>query len=137
MPVIAVFTKHDQFLRNVKIDLEDYGNPGDNVTDAAKRLFKEHYLRHIGAGARFVRLESAFGVKCQMLCANPLVKGMHKVETRCDSLLKETAEALNEDVLDLMLVAVQKSDLAVSVRIAAKRCVFHVKDRERMQSHQT
>ena len=45
--------------------LEDYGNPGDNVLDAAERLFKEHYLRHLGTGARFVRLESAFGVKCQ------------------------------------------------------------------------
>ena len=65
VPVIAVFTKHDQFLRNVKIYLEDYGNPGDNVTDAAERLFKEYYLRHIGADARFVRLESAFGIKCQ------------------------------------------------------------------------
>ena len=71
-----------------------------------------------------------------MLCANPLVTGMHKVETRCDSLLKETAKALNQDVLDLMLVAVQKTDLVVSVSIAVKRCVFHVKNRERM-SHQT
>ena len=45
--------------------LEDYGNPGDNVSDAAERVFKEHYLRHLGAGARFVRLESPFSVKCQ------------------------------------------------------------------------
>ena len=65
MPVIAVFTKHDQFLRNVKIYLEDYGNPGDNILDTAERQFKEHYLRHLGDGARFVRLESAFEVICQ------------------------------------------------------------------------
>ena len=65
VPVIAVFTKHDQFLRNVKMYLEDYGNPGDNVSDAAERLFKEHYLSHLGAGARFVRLESALGVTCR------------------------------------------------------------------------
>ena len=45
--------------------LEDYGNPGDNVLDAAERLFKEHYLRHLGAGATFVRLESTFSDKCQ------------------------------------------------------------------------
>ena len=64
MPVIAVFTKHDQFLRNVKIDLEDYGNSGDSISDTAERLFKEHYLRHLGDGARFVRLESSFTVKC-------------------------------------------------------------------------
>ena len=65
VPVIAVFTKHDQFLRNVKIDLEDYGNPDDNISDAAERLFNEHYLRHLGADVRFVRLESPFGVKSQ------------------------------------------------------------------------
>ena len=47
------------------MNLEDYGNPGDNVSDAAERLFKEHYLGHLGAGARFVRLESPFRVKCQ------------------------------------------------------------------------
>ena len=71
-----------------------------------------------------------------MLCANLLVKEMHKVETRCDSLLEETAEALNEDVLTLMLLAVQKADLGLSIRTAVTRCVFHVKNRERMQSHQ-
>ena len=60
VPVIAVFTKYDQFLRNVRIDLEDYGNPGENISDAAQRLFKEHYLHHLGDGARFVRLESSF-----------------------------------------------------------------------------
>ena len=49
VPVIAVFIKHDQFLRNVKMYLEDYGNPGDNVSDAVERLFKEHYLGHLGA----------------------------------------------------------------------------------------
>ena len=65
VPVIAVFTKYDQFFRNVKMHLEDYGDPGDNVSDAAERLFKEHYLRHLGAGATFVRLESTFSDKCQ------------------------------------------------------------------------
>ena len=72
MPVIAVFTKHDQFLRNVKMYLEDYGNPGDSVSDAAETQFKEHYLRHLGAGARFVRLESPFRVKCQCRVLIPL-----------------------------------------------------------------
>ena len=71
-----------------------------------------------------------------MLCANPLVKEMHKVETRCDSLLEETAKALNEDVLALMLLAVQKTDLGLSIRTAVKRCVFHMTNWERMQIHQ-
>ena len=62
-----------------------------------------------------------------MSCANPLAKEMQKVETRCHVLLEETAEALNEDVLALMLLAVQKMDLELSIRKAVKWCVFHMK----------
>ena len=61
---------------------------------------------------------------------------MQKVETRCHALLEETAQALNEDVLALMLLAVQKTGLELSISTAAKRCVFHMKHRQRMQSHQ-
>ena len=63
-----------------------------------------------------------------MLCANPSVKEMHKVETRCHSLLEETVGALNEGVLALMLLAVQKTDLGLSIRTAVNRCVFHMKN---------
>ena len=72
-----------------------------------------------------------------MLCANTLVKEMHKVESRCDSLLEETAEALHEDVLALMLLATQKTNMRLSIKTAVNRCVFHMKHRERMQSHKT
>jgi hypothetical protein len=64
VPVIAVFTKYDQFLRNVEMHLEDYGNPDDNLSDAVDTQFKEHYLAHLGDGARFVQLESLlFSIK--------------------------------------------------------------------------
>jgi hypothetical protein len=43
--------------------LEDYGNPDDNISEAVERQFKEHYLRHLGDNARFVRLESPFSIK--------------------------------------------------------------------------
>ena len=58
VPVIVVFTKYDQFLRNVQINLEDYGNPDDNVLDVATRRFKKYYLRHLGDDVRFVQLQS-------------------------------------------------------------------------------
>ncbi|KAN0137719.1 hypothetical protein V8E53_004475 [Lactarius tabidus] len=110
VPVIAVFTKYDQFLRNVKIHLEDYGNPDDDVSDVAKRQFKEHYLRHLGhSDVRFVQLEK-----------------MHKPEMQsgfyaAHALLAETVEALNGEVLALMLLAVQRSNLELSVSVAVKR----------------
>ena len=63
VPVIAVFTKYDQFLHNVKMHVEDYGNPDDNLTDVVESQFNEHYLAHLGDGARFVRLESPFSIE--------------------------------------------------------------------------
>ncbi|KAF8256979.1 hypothetical protein EI94DRAFT_1761542 [Lactarius quietus] len=54
VPVIAVFTKYDQFVRNVEMHLEDYGNPEDSMSDAVERQFNEHFLRHLGDGVRFV-----------------------------------------------------------------------------------
>ena len=72
-----------------------------------------------------------------MSCANALVKEMQKVETRCHALLQETAEALNEDVLNLMLLAVQKTDMELSIRMAVKRWVLHMKYQRGTQSHQT
>ena len=68
VPVIVVFTKYDQFLRNVEMLLVDYPNeyPDSNVSEVAAKQFQEHYLRPIGDDMRFVRLESGFGVtKCQ------------------------------------------------------------------------
>ncbi|KAH9012263.1 hypothetical protein EDB84DRAFT_1424416, partial [Lactarius hengduanensis] len=57
VPIIVVFTKYDQFQRNVKINLEDQGNPDDNISDAVEKQFREHYLDPLGDGVRFVRLE--------------------------------------------------------------------------------
>ena len=46
VPVIVVFTKHDQFLLNVAMHLSDYPNeyPGAKVSDVADKLFQERYL---------------------------------------------------------------------------------------------
>ena len=63
VPVIAIFTKYDQFLRNVKMHMEDFGNSDDNISDAVESRFNEHYLTRLGEGARFIRLESPFSIK--------------------------------------------------------------------------
>ena len=46
---------------------------------------------------------------------------MNKPAARCDILIEATATALNEDVVALMLVAVQKDNLGLSVNLALKR----------------
>jgi hypothetical protein len=67
VPVIVVFTKYDQFLCNVKMQVFDYPDehPDGNVTEAAGKLFREHYLDPLGDDVKYVQLQSGFRVLCQ------------------------------------------------------------------------
>ena len=60
VPIVVVFTKYDQFLRNVRMDVLD--NPdiylGRSVSEVAKELFQEHYLHPLGDDVGYVLLES-------------------------------------------------------------------------------
>ena len=60
VPVIAVFTKYDQFLRNVNMDvLDDPDQYVDrSVSEVAKEQFQEHYLHPLGNDVGYVQLES-------------------------------------------------------------------------------
>ena len=58
--VIAVFTKYDQFLRNVKMDIDDNQDKylDRSVSEVAKEQFQEHYLHPLGEDVGYVQLES-------------------------------------------------------------------------------
>jgi hypothetical protein len=64
VPVIAVFTKYDQFLRNVKMDVSDDPDNylGRSVSEVANEQFQEHYLHPLGDDVAYVRLESELQV---------------------------------------------------------------------------
>ncbi|KAN0126343.1 hypothetical protein V8E53_015132 [Lactarius tabidus] len=106
VPVIAVFTKYDQFLFNVEMDVSDDPDkyPDSTVAQVAENRFQDFYLHPLGDDVRYVLLEK-----------------MHIKDSRCDNLVVKTAEALNEDAVVLMLLAVQKSNLDLSVKIALSR----------------
>ncbi len=57
-----MFTKYDQFLRNVQIDMEDDVSE-EAKEKAAKEIFEEHFLDPLGEGVRWVRLRGEFRVK--------------------------------------------------------------------------
>jgi hypothetical protein len=71
VPVIAVFTKYDQFLYNVEMDMLD--DPDEfqdcTVSEVAAKRFQEHYLHPLGNEVGYVRLESELQVTfpCHML----------------------------------------------------------------------
>ncbi|KAN0137762.1 hypothetical protein V8E53_004246 [Lactarius tabidus] len=108
VPVIAVFTKYDQYLRNVEMHLVDYPDEfrylDNRVSQVAQHQFQEQYLHPLGDDVRFVRLEK-----------------MHREDTHCEELIEKTASALNDDVVTLMLLAVQRDSLEFSVKIALNR----------------
>ena|SRR5436190_5977462 len=59
VPVIAVFTKYDQFKLNVRMQLEDKGdiNARSNASSEAERSFQTDYRSPLGESTPFVRLE--------------------------------------------------------------------------------
>ena len=63
--MIVVFTKYEQFLRNVEMNLFDYPqeNPDCEVSAAAEKQFREHYLDPLGDNIKYVRLQSRFRIK--------------------------------------------------------------------------
>ena len=67
VPIVVVFTKYDQFLRNVRMDVSDdpdlYGNRSAN--EVAKERLQEGYLHPLGDDIRYVQLQSELRVICQ------------------------------------------------------------------------
>ena len=107
------------------MDLVDFPSeyPGNDVSEAAKRQFEEHYLHPLGDNVKYVQLESGFRVKCQgyKLTSHWYSTEMHRQNADCNDLIEKTAEALNEDTVALMLLAVQNGNLELSVKVALNR----------------
>ena len=62
VPIIVVFTKYDQFLRNVRMDVADDPDLDRSVSAVAKERFQENYLRPLGDDVEYVLLESELQV---------------------------------------------------------------------------
>jgi hypothetical protein len=55
----VIFTKLDQFKRDVRVKLEDRNlDPEIHLNDEAERLFNEQYLASLMGSPLFIRLES-------------------------------------------------------------------------------
>ncbi len=57
VPVIAVFTKYDQFKHDIKMKLEDENRETD-LDAKVKKIFDQHYLASLGGDPPFVHLKS-------------------------------------------------------------------------------
>jgi hypothetical protein len=66
VPVIAVFTKYDQFKRDIRMKLEDENRETDLDAELEK-IFDQQYLARLGGDRPFVCLESEHFVN-QLTC---------------------------------------------------------------------
>jgi hypothetical protein len=56
--VIAIFTKYDQFKRDVGMKLEDQGRDPAIIDDEMERIFNKEFLANLKGSPPSVRLES-------------------------------------------------------------------------------
>ena len=124
VPVIAVFTKYDQFKRNIKMKAEDEGrHPEINLDAEVENIFNQHYLASLNGHPPFIRLESE-GSWCNRLmnqcCTNIDSTEMQRHGQRCAGLIEMTANALSGGVVALMLLAVQRDNLELSIKQAIR-----------------
>jgi hypothetical protein len=74
VPVIAVFTKYDQFKREVRMKLEDrHCDPGTNIDDEVEGIFNQHYLAGLRGSPLFIRLESEYFATSNRKCITLIV----------------------------------------------------------------
>ena len=116
-----MFTKYDQFLRNVKMDVSDL-YPDRSVSEVVKQRFEEDYLHPLGCDIVYVQLGSESHVIFQghMLI---YLEEMHINGSHCGDLIEKTAAALNEDAVMLMLIAVQRNNIKLMVKLAWQQYV--------------
>jgi hypothetical protein len=122
--VIAVFTKYDQFRRDIRIKLEDQHRDPSLLDTEVESVFSEHYLTSLAGPPPFVRLGGeGFDDHRDMYTSTKLSPaGMHKPGQQCNSLIEITANALSDGVVALMPLAVQREhNLELSINYAIRR----------------
>ena len=121
VPVIAVFTKYDQFKREVRMKLEDrHCDPGTNIDDEVEGIFNQHYLACLRSSPLCIRLESEdFSNQLDMYYANLCPVEMHKPGQHCRGLIEMTAQTLSSGVA-LILLAIQRNNLELNIKYAVR-----------------
>jgi hypothetical protein len=123
VPVVAVFTKYDQFRRDIRIKLEDQHHDPSLLDTEVENVFNKYYLSGLTGSPPFIRLESEdFDDPRDMYSTKSSPAEMHKPGQRCGGLIEVTASTLRGGVVALMLLAVQRNhNLELSINYAIRR----------------
>jgi len=85
VPVVAVFTKFDQFKRNVRMKSEDENDRETDLDTKVEATFNQHYLYGFTKRPPFVRLESEDFV--HQLTYTILISVLQKCTNKADVLI--------------------------------------------------
>jgi len=128
VPVVAVFTKFDQFRLDIQMRLEDEDrDSAEQLGDEVEKRFRDDYFSKLRGSPLYIRLESedfVIQLTCTIYDTNSCPVEIHKHGQSCAGLIEITANALSGGVLDLLLKAVRKDSQELSINQAVKWYVF-------------
>jgi hypothetical protein len=84
----VVFTKFDQFRREIRLRLEDQGRDTAFVNDEIERVFKEQFLANLKVSLPIVRLEGEAFYQLAFVTLIAVVQGCTSMEHGVRILLK-------------------------------------------------
>ena len=121
--MIAVFTKYDQFRRDIRIQIQDQHRDPSILDAEVERVFNKHYLAGLTGPSPLIRLESEdFDDHRDMYYTKLSPAEMHKPSQQCNELVEITANALSDIVVSLMLLTIQRyHNLELSINYAIRR----------------
>jgi hypothetical protein len=101
--------------------LEDQRRDPALLDVEVESVFNQHYLANLTGPPPFIRLESEVLCDRTMYYTNLYPEGMHRPDQRCNDLIELTASALSGGAVALMLLAVQRDNLELSINQAIRR----------------
>ena len=95
-----MFTKYDQFLRNVKMDVLDYPDKylDRSVSEVANERFQEQYLHPLGEDVEYVRLNSEWHVIYQDHYVEFFLEELDISSSHCSNLIVKTEQILDSTI---------------------------------------
>ncbi|KAE9397741.1 hypothetical protein BT96DRAFT_957833 [Gymnopus androsaceus JB14] len=115
VPVITVFTKCDAQRTKITKELRD---KGINRLEIKKQL-EDHIRKYLDGLVDRVKLETSFKPKGFVF-----MKGLERAQPQCAELIKKTSNAIDNIVLQLLLVSVQQCNLNLVIKRAIKSVVY-------------
>ncbi|KAI9567052.1 hypothetical protein HD554DRAFT_1016436 [Boletus coccyginus] len=113
VPVIAIFTKFDALHTIAFGELIEQGKGMREARDMAAKHAEEIFRRNDYCG---MLQDKAFPPR-SFVC----MTGMNEEEADCAALISRTAEALDDEMLEMLLVSAQQINLEICIKYAIKR----------------